>query len=484
MNPSPKKTLLCIPIVSDNYAEVLKDLKEAEEKGDITELRLDCVKDLDETKLEIVLKSKNKPMIVTYMGKSEHKTRFIKKAIECKVEFVDIDFEDKESVEKIPKDRADTKVIISYHNFDETPNINVLNETYKKIKSLNADLIKIVTMARSINDNFIIFDLLQGKNDLISFCMGLKGQISRVLAWKYGSAVSYACLSENKKSAPGQMTVKDLEVYRFKKIFTDTEVVGVIGEFAENSQSKNVHNPWFEGLNFVFVPFKTEKKDLDRLIKNIKKRGICGAAVTIPYKEEVMKFLDEIDDTAEKIGAVNTIVNGNGRLIGYNTDQYGAIRSLRNETDLENKKVLLLGAGGAARSIAYGLKKENANVTVVNRSIERAEKISKEFDVNFARIEKLKELVEKNEIIINSTSIGIHPHQEDSIVEEINEGKIVMDVVYNPRITKLIRIAMNNNCKTITGENMLVYQAVKQFKLWTGKNVKIEDVENARKLLW
>lgn len=489
------KTEVCIPITAETAEEAIKDMKQAEKLADLVELRIDFIKNIDENKLEKLLKSKKKKIIVNcrpkslcgnFDGNEEKRINLLKKAI-LKSDFIDIEIEsDKNTIKKIIGSRNKSKIIVSHHNLKETPSLKELNNEYNEIKKLNPDLIKIVTTANSVNDNFIIFNLLKGKNDLIAFCMGLRGQISRILAPKYGSRITFASLKEGKESASGQISIEEMkDIYNINLINNETKAVGVIGEFAENSMSKYMHNASFKEkkLDFVYMPFKTKKDELKEFINNFRKFSFAGASVTIPHKVEVMKCLDKIDETAKQIGAVNTIVNSNGKLIGYNTDYYGAVEALKEKTKLKNKKVLVVGAGGGARAVVYGLKKENAIITIINRTMEKARILAKEFNVKFDGMENIKRLIKNNEIIINTTSVGMAPNTNESIINgnDLIKGKIIMDIVYKPSETKLIKLARKSKCSIISGDRMLICQAIGQFKLWTGQEPSFKSMESALK---
>jgi shikimate dehydrogenase len=314
--------------------------------------------------------------------------------------------------------------------------------------------------------------------------MGLRGVMSRILAPKYGSCITFASIEKNKESAEGQLTINEMkEEYNIDLVNPNTRVLGVIGEFAENSRSRFMHNNMFKEkkLDFIYVLFKTKKEELGEFMRNFREFGFRGSAVTIPHKEAIMKHVDEIDDTAQKIGASNTLVNENGKLIAYNTDYFGAIKALKEKTKLADKAVLVIGAGGAARAIVYALKKEKAKITIINRTDEKAQKLADEFNIEFDRLGNMKELINKNDITINTTSVGMDPHKDESIIKEneFSEGKIIMDIVYKPIRTKLIMLAEKNKCKTITGERMLIYQATGQYNLWTGQNPDFKVMEKA-----
>ena len=506
-----KNTRICIPITADTIDKALADLKKAEKVTDLIELRIDFIKDINENKLEELLKNtrenrrfsvsrkssisvKAKEVIVTcrpkfeggnFDGSEEERILLLKNAIELNTDYVDIEFKtDENFIDNIIKNKKNSKIIISHHNFNETPSEDELKNLYNKIKKLNSDLVKIVTFANSLNDNFKIFELLENKSNLISFCMGLKGQISRILAPKFGSLITFASLEKNKESAPGQISIEKMKnEYNIDFINENTKILGVIGEYAENSKSRHMHNTMFKekGIDFIYHPLKLEKNELEEFMNNFRKFDFVGAAVTVPYKETIMQFLDKLDKTAKDIGAVNTIVKDNGALIGYNTDYYGAIEALKENTQLENKKILVIGTGGAARAIVYGLKKEKAEITIINRTFEKAQKLAEEFNIKLYKLENMKELIKGNDIIINTTSVGMKPNIDKSIIpeEDFAGGKILMDIVYTPIRTKLIEFAEKANCKTITGERMLIYQAMKQFKLWTKHEPDFKIMEKA-----
>lgn len=500
------KTNICIPITAITSEQALIDLKLAEKYTDLIELRIDYIKDINEENLKSLLKNEQtKKIIVTcrpknlcgnFEGSEDKRISLLKKAIELNADYIDIEIEaNKEEIKNIINNKnVNTKIIISYHNLKENPSLEELNKKYNEIKELNPDLVKIVTFANSINDNFIIFDLLKNKNDLIAFCMGVRAQISRILAPKYGSKITFASLEEGKESASGQISIEEMKnVYNIGLINENTNVLGVIGEFAENSMSKYMHNASFKEkkLNFAYLPFKVNRKELADFIKNFRKFNFKGSSVTVPHKIEVIKYIDKIDDTAKKIGAVNTIVNKNGELIGYNTDCYGAVESLKEKTELKDKKVLVIGAGGAARAIIYGLKKENADVIIINRSIDKAKLLAEEFKINYEKFDNMGKLIKNNEIVINATSIGMVPNTSESVIKEEDflvpkynnknffEKKIFMDIVYKPTETKLVKLARKNNLEVITGDRMLVHQAIGQFKLWTNQEPDFKLMKDA-----
>jgi len=469
------KPKICIPIVEKNIEDAINAIHSANAKADVIELRIDFLENVDTVSLEKLLDVVEKPVIVTCRlenqggtGKitEENRQDLLAKAIEKKVDFIDLEFTSKTKI----SEKQSTLIIRSHHNFEKTPSIIDIKSILSAMKTKSAEIIKYIPTANSINDNFRIFEILQKSDDIISFCMGLKGHISRVLAGKYGSLITFAANAENQKSAPGQINIDEMKnLYNFSDINRETQVFGVMGEFAENSKSKYMHNPAFKenNVNAVYLPFKIDHgKDLENFMNNFREFHFAGSAVTIPHKETVMQYLHELDETAKAIGAVNTIKSNNGKLIGYNTDCVGAINALKEKVELAGKTVLVIGAGGAARAIVYGLDVENAEVTIVNRTFEKAQKLADEFSVKSIGFVKLN--IDKFDVFVNTTSVGMYPDVDSSVLDSFPKNRVVMDIVYKPLKTKFLQIAEECGCEVITGEKMLIHQAIAQQKIWTG----------------
>ena len=271
-----------------------------------------------------------------------------------------------------------------------------------------------------------------------------------------------------------------------------TNVVGVIGHPIEHSMSPPMHNNAFKkmDMDYVYVAFHVLPEDIEKLITSAKTMDIKGLNVTIPHKTTIIPYLDEIDETAEKIGAVNTIRFKDGKAKGYNTDGTGAIKSIQEYTSLENKDVLIIGAGGASKAIAFTLINENINsLTIANRSEDNANKLIDNIkkqtnftNIKFLPIADADSIVETVDIIINTTPIGMYPKHEVPApikTEKINENHVVMDVIYNPLETTLLKEARINGAVTINGTSMLINQGIVAFEIFTGKTPSYESFEEA-----
>jgi shikimate dehydrogenase len=265
-------------------------------------------------------------------------------------------------------------------------------------------------------------------------------------------------------------------------IDAQTELYGIIGNPVQHSLSPILHNGAFKRLGWNAVYLVFEVKNLEEALRGIRGLGVRGVSVTIPFKTKVVPFLDKIERLAKKIGAVNTIVNRGGKLIGYNTDCDGALEALEEKMNLKGKRVVLLGAGGAARAIGFGLKERDCQLVVVNRSKKGGEALSKELGCDYLPISSLVRMKAgelEADVIINATSLGMYPRDKETPISKklLEEGMMVMDIVYEPLQTKLLREAKKKGCLTINGLEMLVRQGVAQFMIWTGRKPEIGQIK-------
>ena len=267
------------------------------------------------------------------------------------------------------------------------------------------------------------------------------------------------------------------------------QVYALIGDPVGHSLSPLMQNLAFQDLdlNSTYIAFQVRYDQLDQCVKCLKTLNIAGFNVTIPHKVSILSLLDKISPSASAVGAVNTVVNDDGRLIGYNTDGDGALKALSDESaELKGKNVVLTGAGGAARAIAFSLASTANNIVIVNRTktkaLELAQHLNEQFNKQFRGEELSKKTLQKElqhaDILINATSVGMSPNVEASIVkrEMLRDSMTVFDIVYNPLETKLLKEARAAGAKTISGVKMLVYQGALSFELWTGKKAPIEKM--------
>ena len=266
------------------------------------------------------------------------------------------------------------------------------------------------------------------------------------------------------------------------KISAKTKICMIIGDPVEHSISPQIHNACYEHLaldkEFVFIAAHVLPQNLEHAISGIRALGIRGVTVTVPHKTAVIKFLDDIDPVAKEIGAVNTIVNENGKLTGYNTDWIGIAESLKTITELTNKHVAILGAGGAARAAIFAMKQSGARVYIFNRTLEHAQTLAKEFNCEFASIEEI-EKIKNCDIIVNTTSVGLESDKTPISSDAIKLEHIVFDVIYKPYETTLLKFAQEKGAMIIHGTEMLLFQGLAQFALYTNKKGPVDVMRKA-----
>jgi len=471
--------MICIPIVGPTQHKSLEDIAAAEPLADMIELRLDLMSDFD---LGTLLSASTKPCIVTnrtkreggqFSGSEEERIGLLKQAVAAGADYVDIETSTpKELLKPFLESDHQSKVILSYHNFTDTP--EEIGHLYDLMCAMPADILKIVTYARDITDNLALFELLhRSKKDdkkLIALCMGEKGEASRILSPLLGGFLTFGSLETGKETAPGQITGATLKnIYRVCDKRDSFKIFGVIGNPVYKSMGYLIHNRAFKetGSTDIYVPF---------LVDNVEKffKGFSpyfeGLSVTMPFKESIMAEMDEIEETAKKIGAVNTVVRDGKSWKGYNTDCMGALQALEKHVDLKNKNVLIVGAGGTAKAIGYGVYEKGAKITVTyNRDKEKGIRLGSELKAKVVSIQDVDK--EEIDVLINCSPVGMSPNLEETPVPSrcLRKGMIVFDSVYNPIETRLIREARVSGCVTISGVELFVNQAVGQFELWTGQ---------------
>ena len=253
-----------------------------------------------------------------------------------------------------------------------------------------------------------------------------------------------------------------------------TKIYGIMGKPVSHSLSPAMHNAAFQAksLNRVYVAF--EVTDVARALDGFRAIGVSGVSVTIPHKQAVIPHLDAIDPVAQKIGAVNTLLIEGLHIHGYNTDWIGANRALEMIVDLSASTVLVLGAGGSARAIGFGLQEKGATVIVANRTLAKGQALAKDLNCEFYPLDEIKDL--KADALVNATSVGMTPNVDETLVPEsvLENVPAVMDIVYSPLETRLLREAKKIGCKTVNGTYMLLFQGVAQFEIWTGRKAPVD----------
>jgi len=498
-------TKIAVPIAAGNLDQAKQQIKIAKSAGaEMLELRTDYLENLSTDLVKSLIAEARAatlaplPLIVTcrdirqggaidYPGRL--RIEVLTEALKAGVEFIDLEYENflssenQERIRRAMSQASKGRLILSAHNFEtKFPNIIKL---YRHIQTLyTAAIPKLVYKANHINDCFDAFDLLhRTSGERIVFCMGQAGVISRIIAKKLNSFVTFASIDDKNATAPGQLTIEQLKtIYRWDSIDADTKLYGVIGSPVAHSVSPIVHNACFAEAseNKLYLPLLVEggRDEFDYFLRQIFIKnwlGFRGLSVTIPHKENALNFVKEnhgvVEPLAEKIGAVNTIIVGpNDKLFAYNTDYSAAMDAIGSKVDLKNLPAAVIGAGGVAKAIVAGLSQAGAKVTIYNRTIERGEKLAAEFGCEFAPLDKLADLDAK--LVINCTSIGMYPNIDETPVpgDYLKKDMVVFDTIYNPPRTLLLKQAEEKGAQTIDGLSMFINQAAAQFKLFTGKD--------------
>ena len=490
---------LCISLCSKTADDLFAKIAQAEPLADVIELRFDC---LNPDQIDHVIEhlpSTDKTYLLTYRPSEQGGMRvlplnarlmFWKKVLPA-FEGRDI-LIDLEADINFPFRFDETKVIRSAHYFNDPP--SDLRPTFFELADLGDGIVKIAATANDIIDTISAWKLLETaareERTVIPIAMGEAGKITRILGPARGSFMTYAALDEAEATAPGQITAADLmNVFRVKELNRDTKVHGILAGNTSYSISPWMHNAGFKaaGEDRVFVPLQVT--DLDAFIKRMVRPetreidlNFAGFSVTNPHKQAIITHINEIDETAKQIGAVNTVRIEDGKLFGYNTDAPGFIKPLLDlYGDLKDAKVAVVGAGGAARACIYSLTKAGAAVTVFARDTSKAASLAESFDI---RVEDLPDTFAGFDIVVDCTPLGTKGDTQDQTIataEQLAGVKLVYDLVYNPIETKLIREAKQAGVRTLGGLEMLIAQGAEQFRIWTGREAPIDPMTAAVK---
>ena len=403
----------------------------------------------------------------------------LNKAIAAGCQLVDIELQTalKCKPDQLQKIRGKAALILSYHDFRATKK---LDETLEKMLAYPADFYKVVSTATTLSDNVTLMKFLAREGDrhsVVSMCMGEQGIISRVLGVRAGSAFTFASAGMGQETAPGQITAQELRnTYRIEQIDAATRVYGVVGDPISHSLSPVIMNAAFrrENVNAVFLALHA--KTLKDLLTCVREIPLHGLSVTMPYKEAILEYLDNTDSHTAKTGACNTVVRAqDGKLYGFNTDTAGIVRPLeRRLNTLEGARILVLGAGGAARAAVFGLKERGSEVYILNRSLASAQKLARQARARIMKRPDLKKMA--FDVIINATPVGMGNTRDTPLQDKEINARYVFDMVYDPAETRLLKLAKERGAQTIPGIEMFVHQAARQFEIWTGKPAPFDEM--------
>lgn len=507
--------MICVSITEATQAEALRAISRIAPAADAIELRMDCLADGDLPRLldaarrasgtvrvivtcrrpdEAILPQTADPAPRKKTIPKTAKMKLLKEAIRLGADFADIELAEGEiSIRTLlsfrNRQKSKTQLIVSWHDIAQTPSLTRLKEIFRACEKIEPDIIKIVTMAKTPQDNLNILGLIpyakaRGRK-IIAMGMGEAGRLSRAMAPLLGSALAFAVLPGAKASAPGQLSVATMRriqhLLRNDSPHTqhprpgdgETQNFVLLGNPVRHSLSPLMHNTALSAMNLNGHYSAFCVTDVEAAVAGIRGLNIRGASVTIPFKTEVMEYLDGIDPDARALGAVNTIVNTSGRLTGYNTDWLGLLHTIQDVLAPRGKTFAILGAGGTARAAAYGIAKAGGHPLIVNRTEDKGRALAARFDCPFYPLSQIGAI--RADVLINTTSVGLYPQSSVSPVDAtiLSNYAYVLDVIYNPLKTKLLRDAEAKGCQTISGLEMFIHQGAGQLKLWTGQDAPV-----------
>jgi len=471
---------ICAVVAAPTAPSMLHALKTALKQSSTIELRLDWLRNDREIELfirRLRMRGKRACLIATlrrregggrYTGSVGRQMDWLEKAARADCACCDLEVEsaarvDRGAIQALR--RAGARVMISYHDFRRSPARP--DAVIRRLAGYGGDAIKIAAQANKLVEAAKLLATARRRRDLVIVPMGEAGLPARILALREGSALAYAAVADS--TAPGQLTVAEMRgLYRADKLDRRTRIYGVIGDPIAHSLSPQMHNAAFveRRVNAVFLPFLV--RDLADFLAAREGFELAGFAVTLPHKRAILRHLDGCDPLAAQIGAVNTVVvRGRGKLCGYNTDYVGVLRALERRVRLAGSRILLLGAGGAARAAAFALAQAGAVVSICARRRSRAKALARAAGTEAIAREKLRG--EYFDAVINATPVGMSA--KDGLPLRANElnCRVVMDMIYRPMETPLLRMARRRGIETVSGIEMFLAQGMAQWEIWMGE---------------
>jgi 3-dehydroquinate dehydratase/shikimate dehydrogenase len=479
---------VCVVLTETTTAAMAARMAELAPIADLFEVRADYVRDLD---LQALLRARTRPILFTYRVESEGgripdadaQSRRAVLLEAARLGFDLVDVEARAGFDDVIAARSKGGLVLSWHDVSGTP--DDLEAVYERMAAQGPEIVKIVVTARSVRDlgRLVGFAARHGQGRgprLVALAMGPYGVASRILAGRLGAPFTFASTAAGRESAAGQLTARTLDaVYRVRSIGPQTRVYGLLGSDVLRSLSPAIQNRAFaeRGIDAVYVPLQAES--LDAFLEALPALGVSGFSVTRPYKGEILARLDSVTPNAAESGSANTVLAEDGRLVGMSTDGDGVLLPLRRRLDPSGCRVLVLGAGGAARAAAFALVRAGARLTIAARRAEQAREAAAATGAQACSLEEARHLA--YDVLLNATPLGsgAFPGESPLPPAALRPGSVVFDMVYEPRETPLLAAARAKGCTTIDGVEMLVAQAVGQFEAWTGERAPVEAMTEA-----
>lgn len=481
---------LCVVIPGPSFAETQQQVARATLQADLLELRLDLF-DFDAVKLIAALKNMTPLPVIFTLRRAAHGGQFngserdqlhrLRQLLSLQPKYLDLEYAiDPAFFEEVRQNFPHIQIICSVHDWSTPP--PDLPTFYATMRQQRAHLYKVVTQARHAIDALQMLTLVreahQRGESLIGICLGEAGQLTRILAPVFGGAMTFAALDESCCTAPGQLDAHTLlTLYRYRTLNANTHLFGVIGDPVAKSQSPFIHNTRFQqrNLNALYVKIPVPPSELDAFFLHTQLLGFRGFSVTMPLKERVVNYCT--NQKQLPYTAINTLSLSSDSILGFNTDGWGALAALKGKlnTSFKGKRIVILGAGGAAMAIADTLHSEGAQLVILNRHVEKAQQLASRYHAYSGSLNQFHEIAQQGyDILINATSVGMGNTTVAPIaVDQLIPGRIVMDIITYPKETLLLNTARDKGCTVVYGEEMLAAQAERQFEIWFGNAEKI-----------
>ncbi|MDE0622840.1 MAG: shikimate dehydrogenase [Bryobacterales bacterium] len=424
-----------------------------------------------------------------FEGPLDQQLSILLKAVAAGAGIVDIEIEAfADSSDVLAPFRGICTTLVSFHDFARTPE---LAPVIRRLAATGADILKVATHVQRPSDNLRLLALCEDRDNVVVAGMGESGSVARLVSPARRGLFTYAAPDAPASdqgctdlaaapTAPGQISaaaVRDL--YRVQSASADTPVFAVIAKPVGHSMSPLIHNRSFQALGYdgLYLPMLVEPDDVADFFHTARNLPIRGASVTIPHKQSVLPHLDQVDEAALEIGAVNTIYWDQARLCGTNTDARGIVQPLSQRVKLDGAQVLVVGNGGAARAAIVALRREGAKVSVTGRNPERVRRLAGQLGADAVAFESLAS--EYFDALVQATSVGMLPDAEGNLFPGRVPADVVFDLVYNPVETALLKRARADKKVTISGVEMFVEQAAAQFRIWTGMEAPRDVMRSA-----
>jgi 3-dehydroquinate dehydratase / shikimate dehydrogenase len=479
-------TEICVSLIDETTTAVIDRMADLAADADLFEIRADLVLDLD---LLTILRAKTRPLILTCRSVSEggrwpdddpRRRLALLEGVKRGFDYVDVEY--RSDYLNVMVEKAGRGLIVSYHDFEGMP--EDLHALFTGMCARGADIVKIAVTPRSIADvgRLMAFagEVAGGGTPLVPIALGPMGTLTRILAARAGAPFTYAAPLAGMEAAPGQLPLSVLsDLYRVRAISPSTRAYGILGSDVLRSLSPLLHNRAFAARNLDAVYVHLQAEALEPFIRSVPALGLSGFSVTRPYKVEILRHLHEVEEEAALCGSVNTVVVEDGKLRGSTTDGHGVVAPLKKRGDLKGRPVVILGAGGAARSAAFALARRGAAVTVLTRDPSKAAAVASVVGCAFGALTDVA--VYPWDVVINATPLGSSVAPDETPVPAAlhRAGTVAFDMVYDPLETRFLREAQAAGATVITGLEMLLAQAVAQFETWTGLEAPVEAMRSA-----